>query len=216
MDWAMKAAAQGDQSLSLQPPTDNLSLTTSLGRITDQSLCPNDLPFIKDDPDMHEVFMGGYWSTRADSSQPIIKTLRLRTCTGIVLYHPEKKIAGVIHENTGDDQIRHEKVNKLLNRMYSQGLTEAGIETLQASIFGGRALQLAKEQEPDEEYTYYDRLSSTEACLRNYGINNILYKETEDTEQNEGRSIAIDSRTGQIYNLIDIDWDAQERKLFGV
>jgi hypothetical protein len=44
----------------------------------------------------------------------------------------------------------------------------------------------------------------------------MLNKETEDTEQNEGRSIAIDSRTGQIYNLIDIDWDAQERKLFGV
>jgi hypothetical protein len=109
-----------------------------------------------------------------------------------------QKIAGIFHISSSDNGTQ-EDVSALLEGMHRQGLMEVDKKTLQASIIGGRSMSLAEDDDPAN----YDRVPVIETCLRKLGIENILFKETEDTAA-KGRDIAIDSRTGQIYNLIEV------------
>jgi hypothetical protein len=75
--------------------------------------------------------------------------------------------------------------------MRRQGLTTADRLTLQASLLGGH-----------ESQDMTDLLPIVEECLIRLGIKNIIAK--EKGVFGSTKSLAIDSRTGQIYDLENI------------
>src|SRR5208283_3001481 len=52
---------------------------------------------IKDNKEFIFVDMGGFGVTRATSNNPILSTVGLSGCIGVVLYDPVQKIAGLLH-----------------------------------------------------------------------------------------------------------------------
>jgi len=152
-------------------------------------------PFIRDSKDMICVEMGSHGVTRADHEYPMLKTYGVAGCVGVILYEPSAKLVGLSHIVSGTE---HEAIKALLKTMHDHGLTEKGKKTLQASLIGG----LDGEAFLDELYEQPFPATHVQRTLNQLGIKNIIFKEYEDTHN--GRDIAVDSRDGQIYNLLPI------------
>ena len=137
------------------------------------------------------------------SSPTQLTTVGLGSCIGIVLYDPVNKIGGLAHIMLPNSQaIKNSNNNKakfadtaielMLEKMISQGAKK---KYLIAKIFGGANM--------------FSNISSTGSLL-NMGIRNIQATKqaliinniplvAEDTGANFGRTITLDTNTGQVY-----------------
>ena len=159
-------------------------------------------PLIEDSPEMINVKMDHYGVTQGDRANPWLKTYALSTCVGVVLYEPTKKLAGLDHVAEPIKSSVKEKresviesLIEMLATMERHGLTIEDRKTLRPTIIGGWG----------KDIVAYDLYTAVEEGLVGFGIpkQNIIFGERVGKEQ-LGKSIAVDLRTGQIYNLSNL------------
>lgn len=149
---------------------------------------------LEDSPAMITVEMNRFGVTSADTENPILKTVGLGPCVGVVIYHPNKKLAGLVHLNAPIKDDDWEKTNSsivnTLNVMIKHGVPGKinERESLQIHIAGGW------------EMTNFYRL--VKERLRQLGLGNIV---TEvPSKPSFDQNIAFNSRSGEMYDLINV------------
>jgi|SRR3972149_4075086 len=154
------------------------------------------LPFreMRDSDDLIDVRMNTYGVTKADHTNPIIKTIGLGPCVAVALYEPNKKIAGLVHMTAPSVGPRwkgpHQDILNTLTSMQRNGIgfDSGSRDKMQAHIIGG--------------WSHDDLATIARERLKQLGIENVLTDvRTEDVISH---CVALDSRSGEIFRLVDI------------
>jgi len=142
---------------------------------------------IDDSNEMISVSMGEYGITSASHTNPILKTVGVGPCVAVALYAPDSKVAGLIHLPPGRREFRDKDLRVLVNAMQRNGVKKEELNKVVAHIVGG----YEKDELP----------SIATDTLHDLGIDII---QTNVRTSTKGYSIAIDGRTGDVFNLRNI------------
>jgi chemotaxis receptor (MCP) glutamine deamidase CheD len=152
----------------------------------DEGHVPNS-DYINDSNEMINVSMGEYGITSANHTNPILKTVGVWPCVAVALYAPDSKVAGLIHLPPGKKEFRDKDLRALVDAMQRNGVKKDELNKVCAYIVGG--------------YQEDELPGIATNTLHDLGIDII---KTNIRALNNGYSIAIDARTGNVSNLRNI------------
>jgi len=144
---------------------------------------------IQETEEMINVGMNTWGITKSDHKYPILKTKGLGPCVGVALYDPDKKVAGLVHIVEPRYEPKWQEVcQDIVNTVTPMEKLGANRKTLEVSIIGGY---------PNDKLPELVKNVITVSL----GIEKII-KDIRTKNLNTGMSIAIDSKTGNLINLI--------------
>lgn len=155
---------------------------------------------ISDGPEMIDVGMNAFGITTGSSPNPMLKTVGAATCVALALYDSETKTAGLAHipPATSRERIVRD-VETLLSAMHRNG-TNLDLNSLKAYAFGGL-----------EERLFSQWVGE---ILKEKGVRDLTQKRSDRNSPNYGYDLGIDSRTGEVFSLTDVNFSGvmpQER-----
>ncbi len=153
---------------------------------------------LPDNPDLIDVRMNTWGVTRADHTNPILKTIGLGPCVAVALYEPDLKIAGLVHMTapamTPRWEAPHQDILNMLTAMQRNGVSCDARKNIKAHLVGG--------------WAHDDLAALAKERLHQLGIDQILTDMR--TEGVDHHCIALDSRSGDLFKLIKIMQDGMD------
>lgn len=145
---------------------------------------------IEDSDEMIYVKMDTFGVTSAKHKFPMLRTTEVGFCVAVALWDPKSKIAGLVHIGSAMDKGLEEPqqdILNMLNIMQRNGASNETICRMNAHVIGGY---------------YRDNLGDIIVeKLKKLGIVNILSNERGITS---AFNLAIDARTGEVFNLVNL------------
>lgn len=170
----------------------NTEESSALGAETKVPLYQFQRKGVKETEEMIDVMMNTYGVSSANHEYPILKTTGIGPCVAVALWEPQGKVAGLIHIIATNDnpsrEVRQDILN-VFNAMKRNGAVDGHREKIQVHIVGGL----------EDDHLHDTILDS----LKGLEIENILTNERAEVGAS-GHCIAIDARTGELFNLTDI------------
>lgn len=152
----------------------------------------------EDSDEMIYVKMDTFGVTSAKHKFPMLRTTEVGFCVAVVLWDPKSKIAGLVHISSAMDKGLEEPqqdILNMLNTMQRDGVSNDTTHRINAHILGGY---------------YQDNLGEIVVeKLKKLGIVNILSNERAIVS---AFNLAIDARTGEVFNLVNLKPLASEMK----
>lgn len=149
-------------------------------------------------PDSDEyVFVGvnTYGVTRSDTGNPVLKTVYLNTCVGLVLYDRDSKVAGLGHISPVSQRAIRNHIEAMVKAMGKHGFDTG--HKLEAHLVG--SWEDVSSHIPDM-YIPDTSLEDTIAQLKKV-IGTKFDILTKEKTQDKPHDIAFDSRDGMLYHL---------------
>jgi len=148
---------------------------------------------LEDNDGMISVGMDTYGVTSASHNYPILKTIGTTFCVSTALYSPDRKIAGLMHMTppsiTLDLEGTQQSLLNILGAMERNGVDSSIRQEIEAHIIGGVGeIGLVKRK-------------IVMQVLNRLGIKRVL---TNEEAGGNLVNFAIDARSGEVFNLINI------------
>lgn len=145
---------------------------------------------IEDSDEMIYVKMDTFGVTSAKHKFPILRTTEVGFCVAVALWDPKSKIAGLVHISSAMDKGLEEPqrdILNMLNTMQRNGVSSEETHRINAHVLGGH---------------YLDDLGDIVVeKLKKLGIVNIM---SNERAVSFAFNLAIDARTGEVFNLVNL------------